>query len=85
MPEISRFMGMIIQMYYEDHSTPHIHVRFAENRCKIDFYGNLLNGSIPLTKLHIVKRWTILHRDELLKDWEKIRKGKLPGRIEPWV
>ncbi len=85
MPEISRFMGMIIQMYYDDHSTPHIHVRHADIRCKIDLEGNLLNGSIPLPKLHILRRWILLHHNELLKDWEKIRKGKLPERIEPWA
>ena len=85
MPEISRFLGMIIQMYYDDHPTPHIHVRYAESRCKLDMDGNLLQGSIPLAKLHIVKRWTILHHEELLENWERIRKGKQPERIEPWV
>ena len=27
MPEISRFFGIIIQMYYNDHEPPHFHVR----------------------------------------------------------
>ena len=58
---------------------------YAENRCKIDIDGNLLAGSFPLPKLHIVNRWAILHHDELLKNWEKIRDGKQPERIEPWV
>lgn len=85
MPEISRFMGMVIQMYYDDHSVPHIQVRYAESRCKIDLDGNLLIGNIPLSKLHIVKRWTILHHDEILENWKSIRNGKQPKRIEPWV
>jgi Domain of unknown function (DUF4160) len=85
MPEISRFLGMVVQMYYDDHSDSHVHIRYAENRCKIDLDGNVLDGSIPLAKLHIAKRWIILHHDELLKNWEKIRDGKQPKRIEPWA
>jgi len=85
MPEISRFMGIVIQMYYDDHSTPHIHARHSENRCKIDIEGNLIGGTIPLTKLHIVKRWVILHKEEILENWKEIRNGKQPQRIEPWI
>lgn len=76
---------MIIQMYYDDHSVPHLHVREAGSRSKIDLDGNLLNGKIPLPKFHIIKRWISLHRDELLNNWESIRNGKQPERIEPWV
>ena len=28
MPEISRFLGIIITMYYNDHNPPHFHVRY---------------------------------------------------------
>ena len=84
MPEISRFLGMIIRMYYDDHSEPHIHVKQAENICKIDLHGNLLNGIIALPKLHIVKRWILLHQEELMNNWNKIRNGKQPERVEPW-
>jgi len=85
MPEISRFMGMVIQLYYDDHLVPHIHVRQAESRCRIDLNGILLDGNISLPKLHIIKRWISLHHSELLKNWKRIRNGKQPERIEPWV
>lgn len=78
-------MGMVIQTYFDDHPTPHIHVRYAESRCKVDLDGNLLDGTIPLPKLHIVKRWTILHRDELLENWNRIRNGQQPERVDPWA
>jgi len=68
MPEISRFMGIVIQMYYDDHSIPHIHARYSESRCKIDIEGNLMGGDIPLSKLHIIKRWINLHKAEILKN-----------------
>jgi len=73
MPEISRFMGMVIQLYYDDHLVPHIHVRQAESRCRIDLNGILLDGNISL------------HHSELLKNWKRIRNGKQPERIEPWI
>lgn len=85
MPEISRFMGMVIQMYYDDHSEPHIHIRQTGNRCKINLDGNIVDGDLPLPKLHIVKRWIKLHLNELMKNWEKAKNGKQPERIEPWV
>jgi len=85
MPEISRFEGMIIQMYYDDHPDPHIHVKYAAKRAKIDLDGNLVAGELPLPKLHIVKRWIILHKEELLKNWNRMRKGLKPRKIEPWV
>jgi len=82
--ELSRLLIIVIQMYYDDHSESHIHVKQAENISKIDLQGNLLKGSIPLLKFHIIKRWILLHQDELLNNWEKIRTGKQPERIKPW-
>ena len=76
---------MVIQMYYDDHPTPHIHVRYSESRCKIDLAGNLLGGNIPLPKLHIVIRWIKLHHKELMENWKKVRMGIQPKRIDPWV
>ena len=35
MPEISRFFGIVVQMYYADHDPPHFHVRYAEQRALI--------------------------------------------------
>ena len=42
MPEISRFFGIIIRMFYDDHNPPHFHVEFGGKRAKIDFRGNIL-------------------------------------------
>lgn len=84
-PEISRFIGLIIRMYYDDHLTEHIHVKYAEKFSKVDFNGKVIDGELPLPKLHILKRWIELHQDELEENWEKVRKGKQPKRIEPWV
>ena len=56
MPEISRFLGMVIQMYYDDHSEPHIHIRYTDNRCKLDLDGNLICGAYSFTKITYSKK-----------------------------
>ncbi|MHB8931461.1 MAG: DUF4160 domain-containing protein [Melioribacteraceae bacterium] len=84
MPEISRFMGMVIQMYYRDHVLPHIHIRDAETTCTIDLDGNILGGKLPLHKLHIIQRWMTLHKKELERNWNLVKDKELPERIAPW-
>jgi Domain of unknown function (DUF4160) len=46
MPEISRFFGIIVRMYYDDHPPPHIHAEYQGNKAKIDFTGNVLLGDL---------------------------------------
>jgi hypothetical protein len=46
MPEISRFFGIIVRMYYDDHPPPHIHAEYQGNKAKIDFGGNVLLGDL---------------------------------------
>ncbi|MFH0939611.1 MAG: DUF4160 domain-containing protein [Planctomycetota bacterium] len=38
MPEISRFLGIIISMYFDEHNPPHFHVQYNEYRASIDSY-----------------------------------------------
>ncbi len=32
MPELSRFFGVIITLYYDDHGPPHFHIRYGSQR-----------------------------------------------------
>ena len=63
MPEISRFFGMIIAMFYDDHAPPHFHVRYGGQRAiiAIDTLGAL------------VTEWATQHQEELRQDWELAR------------
>lgn len=48
MPEISRFYGIIIRMFYIDHNPPHFHVLYQENEALIDIETlEILEGSLP--------------------------------------
>jgi hypothetical protein len=71
MPEISRFFGLIIYMFFNDHNPPHFKVVYAEFEANVLIEnGNLLNGDLPISKLKLVQAWAEIHKDELLDMWE---------------
>ena len=84
MPEISRFYGIIISMYYNDHNPPHFHVHYGEYIAEIAIQTlDVIEGHIPHRAKILVLEWASEHKDELLKNWE-LRANKLPLQaIEP--
>jgi hypothetical protein len=84
MPEISRFFGIVIRMYYDDHGPPHLHVEYAGNKALVDFDGNVLRGGIgSRTALRLVRQWIDLHVAELEQDWELAGSGREMKKIAP--
>jgi len=84
MPEISRFFGIIIRMFYDEHNPPHFHAEFQGKKSVFDFQGNVLNGSLgSKTAVKLVREWIDLHTDELMADWELARSSKEMMPIEP--
>lgn len=81
------FYGVIILMYYFDnkaHKLPHIHAQFAEDEAVIGLPGGeVIEGSIPSSKLKLVQAWVELHKDELLADWKLAVGGQQVFKIEP--
>ncbi|MGA3186910.1 MAG: DUF4160 domain-containing protein [Bryobacteraceae bacterium] len=74
MPEISRFFGIIIAMFYNDHPPPHFHVRHGGDRATIGIEDlALLDGELSPTVLGLVIEWAALHRLELLDNWNRAR------------
>ena len=74
MPEISRFFGIVIQMYYKDHDPPHFHVRYSGQRALIAMENlAVIRGHLAPRTLALVREWATLHRAELLADWELAR------------
>lgn len=71
MPEISRFLGIIISMYFDDHNPPHFHVRYNEFRAVMDIRSlNVVYGKLPARVRGPVEEWAELHQAELLTMWE---------------
>lgn len=82
MPEICRFLGIVISMYFDDHNPPHFHVRYNEHRAVLAIQTlNLLDGHLPARVRGLVEEWAELHQSELLAMWE----SKDFHRIEPLV
>lgn len=82
MPEISRFLGIIISMYFDEHNPPHFHAQYNEYRASMDINNlNITVGSLPAKVRGLVEEWAELHRDELLEMWET----KEFHRIQPLV
>ena len=70
MPEISRFYGIIVYMFFNDHNPPHFKVVYAEFEANILLEnGNILNGDFPNNKLKLVQAWAEIHKEELLEMW----------------
>ena len=71
MPEISRFFGISIKMYFGDHMPPHFHTEYGEYRAVIDIQTLVvISGHIPPRALGMVIEWASQHRGELLDLWE---------------
>lgn len=84
MPEISRFYGIVIGMFFDEHRPPHFHVRYGEHEAVVrisDFV--LTHGSLPPRVLGLVIEWAAKHRQELLRNWEAIEAGRPIRKIVP--
>ena len=71
MPEISRFLGIVISMYFHEHNPPHFHVKYNEHRALINIKTlNIMEGHLPAKVRGLVEEWAELHIDELLQMWK---------------
>jgi hypothetical protein len=57
MPEISRFLGIVIQMYYSDHARPHFHARYGGYRITVEIESGVVKGEFPSRRLRAVVDW----------------------------
>ena len=71
MPEITRFLGIIILMYFDEHKPPHFHVQYNDYRATMDIRTlNITAGSLPARVRGLVEEWAEPHQDELIGMWE---------------
>lgn len=84
MPEISRFYGIIIAMFYDDHNPPHFHARYGSYKVSINIHTlSILEGKLPPRALGLVIEWASLHQEELLQNWNRAKERQVPNKIEP--
>jgi len=83
MPEISRFLGIVIAMFYRDHAPPHFHAVYGEFEITVGIETGVVQGEFPKRALRHVLEWADLHADELLRDWELARERRPLKEIAP--
>jgi hypothetical protein len=84
MPEICRFYGIIIAMFYDEHNPPHFHARYGGDKVAIDIRTlSVLEGKFPTRALGMVIEWASQHQMELLENWERARSEQVPNKIAP--
>lgn len=83
MPVISRFYGILIVMYFNDHNPPHFHAKYSGYEAIFGFDGQIIEGEIPKRAVKFVQEWITYHHTELEQNWEKARAGEPLDYITP--
>ena len=83
LPEISRFLGIVIRMYYRDHNPPHFHAQYGQYEVIIHIETGEVSGEFPRRVREAALEWLNLHRSELLENWQLARDAEPLNRIEP--
>ncbi len=84
MPEISRFFGIIVYIFYLDHNPPHFHAKYNEYEAIIRIDSlSVIAGSLPPRALGMVMEWAAIHREEILENWRRAENFEELKKIQP--
>ena len=83
MPEISRFLGIIIFMNFNEHNPLHFHARYGDYEVSIDIDTGLIQGRFPKRALRHVLEWYEIHKQQLLENWYLIQEKGEYKKISP--
>ncbi|MBF0336739.1 MAG: DUF4160 domain-containing protein [Nitrospirae bacterium] len=71
MPEVSRFSGIVIMIYYKDHNPAHFHAKYGEQTGVFTIDDlRLIEGYLPERIASLTIEWAFEHRKELMENWE---------------
>ena len=73
MPEISRFLGIVIFMNFNEHPPPHFHAKYGQYHISVDIHTGVIEGRFPKRALKLLLEWYELHQEELLENWNSLR------------
>src|SRR5688572_2277010 len=84
MPELSRFFGIVIRMFWREQEAPHFHAQYGDYVASIDIEtGAVTTRRFPSRALRLVEDWRRLHVAELRENWLLMQRGETPARIDP--
>ena len=86
MPEISRFLGISIAMYFDDHNPPHFHVKYNDFRAIISIIDlKIIDGNLPPRVLGLVMEWAEMNKNKLMENWGIVKDTGKFFKIDPLV
>lgn len=84
MPEISRFFGAIITMYYNDHQPSHFHVRCNQHKALVSIQSlEIIEGELSSKEFKLIQEWATIHQNKLMDNWELARNNQPLNKIAP--
>lgn len=84
MPEICRFYGIVIKIFFDEHNPPHFHAEYADCEALIEIGAlAVIAGGLPPRALGLVMEWASLRQKEILQAWQNAKAQKPVGKIEP--
>ena len=84
MPSVSRFHGIVIEMYFDDHDPPHFHARAAGRKAKVRIDNfEIVKSDLARAQIALVRTWARLHQGELEENWRRARNSERLAQIEP--
>lgn len=84
MPTISAFYGIVIRIYWDDHSPPHFHAKYAGENVAVEIHTlRIISGSLQPRALSLVVEWATLYQAELLENWSLCVELRPPKKIPP--
>ena len=83
MPEISRFLGIVVFMNFNEHPPPHFHVKYGSYHITVDIKTGVIEGNFPKRALGLVLEWYGLYKDELLENWYSLRESGEFQKVQP--
>ena len=83
MTEISRFLGIVIGIFYSEHGVAHFHAVYGEHEISVEVESGKIHGQFPARALRLVLEWASLHREELMENWQLARQGRPLRNISP--
>ena len=83
MPELCRFLGIVVYMLYDDHSPPHFHAEYGEYKITVEIETGVVEGRFPRRTLNAILEWYTIHKSELGEDWRLAAEHQPLRRIAP--
>lgn len=82
-PELCRFLGIVIAMFYREHGPAHFHAVYGEFDITVEIETGIVNGKFPKRALMHVIEWHGLHQAELMENWRLVQERKPLKKIQP--